>query len=255
MANVNLRVGDVDRMREESEQLLRQYLNERGWREGVDWVWKQVVFDSWKPDAVLLGEQGKPLAAYEIMLLDADRKASLAQVVMEAGIPFMLVFYASDMDYSIVSLLKNHSELSAVAAIYRWDLLSLTYQLVDAATTSEQVALIKSVEAELAHKFGFETGTLSKKAVPPRHIPTFEVAAMHIYLNPAAKYPWREELWGVYDVIWQWDSLTEQFRIAYDGRWELLKTYRLFLRAGRFAVESKEGISTSRSENFYEERE
>jgi len=288
------RSGVITPVVQEVEQLLRQYLQARGWREGVDWVWEQIAFDGKKPDAVLLDELGKPRAVYEATSLDAEpllecvqhankaptdrssgrahvsfgsptltdvvqRKASLAQSVASAGIPFMLVTDATRLGQQSAEALVAYPEFSAIATIAKANPFQLIPSLSREASHPREGQLIESLRGVLVQQYDYDplhppeqAGEIVRRLA---RVPVMEAAVMDIYLNPQARSPWTRDLWGVYDTVWQWEEQAKQYSKIYDGRWELLKTYRLFLRAGRFAVPVKEGVSTSRSENFYEERE
>ena len=244
-----------------AEALLRRYLDERGWR----YEWEQREFGGKRPDAVILSESGEPIAVIdativieqadikaaiiaeregimavsteltpselpEVLLRTISRKAQQASPVAEAGLPYLLAAYIPGcppmerIAPRIVGELRRAYAISAFGVLRELDAAEI-YKRLQKANQSNAYAL-----------------------------KPLEVNGMEILLNPQATLAWTQELWGIYDQVWTWDTRKNKTRKIYDGREELMRTYRILLHAGTVPAPFKEGISTSRSEDFYEER-
>ncbi|BCW95134.1 MAG: hypothetical protein WHS44_01660 [Fimbriimonadales bacterium] len=257
------------------EALLKRYLSERGWR----YAWEEYQFGDKKPDAVILSEAGSPVAAIDASLVieratidlavNAEksapedlwalpveqepsevlkeiarriaRKAAQALPVMQHGLPYLLatagcppVPLAADR---IVAELKRAPQISAFAVL----------EQVDAAEVYQRVL---DRDSRREHRFT----PLEEVCATVQSRKSLEVAVMTILLNPWASVRWGEELWGIYDCVWQWDTQKCEAVVVYDGQDELARTYRIFLLAGSVPAPAAGAISASRSENFYEER-
>ena len=244
-----------------AERLLRRYLDERGWR----YEWEQREFGGKRPDAVILSESGEPIAVIdativieqadikaaiiaeregimavsteltpselpEVLLRTISRKAQQASPVAEAGLPYLLAAHVpacpplERIAPRIVGELRRAYAISAFGVLRELDAAEI-YKRLQKANQSNAYAL-----------------------------KPLEVNGMEILLNPQATLAWTQELWGIYDQVWTWDTRKNKTRKIYDGREELMRTYRILLHAGTVPAPFKEGISTSRSEDFYEER-
>ena len=221
-----------------AEALLRRYLDERGWQ----YEWERREFGGKKPDAVILSESGEPIAVIDAVpvaegaqLSEAiqehlARRAEQASPVAEAGLPYLLAAHIPGcpplerVAPRIVGELRRAYAISAFGVLRELDAAEI-YKRLQKANQSNAYAL-----------------------------KPLEVNGMEILLNPQATLAWTQELWGIYDQVWTWDTRKNKTRKIYDGREELMRTYRILLHAGTVPAPFKEGISTSRSEDFYEER-
>jgi hypothetical protein len=221
-----------------AEALLRRYLDERGWR----YEWEQREFGGKRPDAVILSESGEPIAVIGAVAIDEGAELGhtvrealacgiqQASPVAEAGLPYLLAAYIPGcpplerIAPRIVGELRRAYAISAFGVLRELDAAEI-YKRLQKANPSNAYAL-----------------------------KPLEVNGMEILLNPQATLAWTQELWGIYDQVWTWDTRKNKTRKIYDGREELMRTYRILLHAGTVPAPFKEGISTSRSEDFYEER-
>jgi hypothetical protein len=221
-----------------AEALLRRYLDERGWR----YEWEQREFGGKRPDAVILSESGEPIAVIGAVAIDEGAELGhtvrealacgiqQASPVAEAGLPYLLAAYIPGcpplerIAPRIVGELRRAYAISAFGVLRELDAAEI-YKRLQKANQSNAYAL-----------------------------KPLEVNGMEILLNPQATLAWTQELWGIYDQVWTWDTRKNKTRKIYDGREELMRTYRILLHAGTVPAPFKEGISTSRSEDFYEER-
>jgi hypothetical protein len=221
-----------------AEALLRRYLDERGWR----YEWEQREFGGKRPDAVILSESGEPIAVIGAVAIDEGAELGhtvrealacgmeQASPVAEAGLPYLLAAYIPGcpplerIAPRIVGELRRAYAISAFGVLRELDAVEI-YKRLQKANQSNAYAL-----------------------------KPLEVNGMEILLNPQATLAWTQELWGIYDQVWTWDTRKNKTRKIYDGREELMRTYRILLHAGTVPAPFKEGISTSRSEDFYEER-
>jgi len=221
-----------------AEALLRRYLDERGWR----YEWEQREFGGKRPDAVILSESGEPIAVIGAVAVDEGAELGhtvrealacgiqQASPVAEAGLPYLLAAYIPGcpplerIAPRIVGELRRAYAISAFGVLRELDAAEI-YKRLQKANQSNAYAL-----------------------------KPLEVNGMEILLNPQATLAWTQELWGIYDQVWTWDTRKNKTRKIYDGREELMRTYRILLHAGTVPAPFKEGISTSRSEDFYEER-
>jgi hypothetical protein len=221
-----------------AEALLRRYLDERGWR----YEWEQREFGGKRPDAVILSESGEPIAVIGAVAVDEGAElghtvrealaCSIQQAspVAEAGLPYLLAAHIPGcpplerIAPRIVGELRRAYAISAFGVLRELDAVEI-YKRLQKANQSNAYAL-----------------------------KPLEVNGMEILLNPQATLAWTQELWGIYDQVWTWDTRKNKTRKIYDGREELMRTYRILLHAGTVPAPFKEGISTSRSEDFYEER-
>jgi len=244
-----------------AEELLRRYLNERGWR----YEWERREFGGKKPNAVILSEAGDPIAAIDatIVIEQADvqaaltaeregvdalpieptrpqlgevisriiaRKAAQASPVAAAGLPYLIAAHLPDCPTMerIASLfvdeLIQHPEISAFGILRELDAAKIYKRL---------------------HRANWSDTQASKP---------FVATAVEMLLNLQAKIAWLQGLQGIYDHVWTLDTRKNKLRKIYDGREELMRTYRILLHAGTIRVPFKEGVNTSRSEDFYEER-
>jgi len=221
-----------------AEALLRRYLDERGWR----YEWEQREFGGKRPDAVILSESGEPIAVIGAVAIDEGAELGhtvrealacgmeQASPVAEAGLPYLLAAYIPGcpplerIAPRIVGELRRAYAISAFGVLRELDAAEI-YKRLQKANQSNAYAL-----------------------------KPLEVNGMEILLNPQATLAWTRELWGIYDQVWTWDTRKNKTRKIYDGREELMRTYRILLHAGTVPAPFKEGISTSRSEDFYEER-
>jgi len=221
-----------------AEALLRRYLDERGWR----YEWEQREFGGKRPDAVILSESGEPIAVIGAVAIDEGAELGhtvrealacgmeQASPVAEAGLPYLLAAHIPGcpplerVAPRIVGELRRAYAISAFGVLRELDAAEI-YKRLQKANQSNAYAL-----------------------------KPLEVNGMEILLNPQATLAWTQELWGIYDQVWTWDTRKNKTRKIYDGREELMRTYRILLHAGTVPAPFKEGISTSRSEDFYEER-
>jgi len=221
-----------------AEALLRRYLDERGWR----YEWEQREFGGKRPDAVILSESGEPIAVIGAVAIDEGAELGhtvrealacgmeQASPVAEAGLPYLLAAHIPGcpplerVAPRIVGELRRAYAISAFGVLRELDAAEI-YKRLQKANQSNAYAL-----------------------------KPLQVNGMEILLNPQATLAWTQELWGIYDQVWTWDTRKNKTRKIYDGREELMRTYRILLHAGTVPAPFKEGISTSRSEDFYEER-
>jgi hypothetical protein len=244
-----------------AEELLRRYLDERGWR----YEWERHEFGGKRPDAVILSESGEPIAVIDatIVIEQADidaatiaeckgieavpieptrselpevlsrtisRKAQQASPVAEAGLPYLLAAHVPGcppLERIAPLIIENLRQFPAISAF------GILREL--------DVAVVKKY-TEFAKQHPYN---------PPLPTPTLTV--IEILLNPCTRIAWREGLWGATDEVWGWVENLQEFQTIHDGRWWGL--YRLFSLAGSVPAPFKEGVKMSRSENFYEERE
>jgi len=221
-----------------AEALLRRYLDERGWQ----YEWEQRAFGGKRPDAVILSESGEPIAVIEAVALDEG--AELGQTVrailacaMEQASPVA----AAGLPYLLAAHVPACPPLERIAPRIVDDLMR--------APTISAFGLLRELDAAEIYERLQKANQSDAYALKP-----LEVNGMEILLNPQATLAWTQELWGIYDQVWTWDTRKNKTRKIYDGREELMRTYRILLHAGTVPAPFKEGISTSRSEDFYEER-
>lgn len=220
-----------------AEALLRRYLDERGWR----YEWEQREFGGKRPDAVILSESGEPIAVIGAVAIDEGvelghtvREAfacgmEQASPVAEAGLPYLLAVH-----------IPGCPPLERIAP-------RIVGELMRAYAISA-FGVLRELDAAEIYKRLQKANQSNAYALKP-----LEVNGMEILLNPQATLAWTQELWGIYDQVWTWDARKNKTRKIYDGREELMRTYRILLHAGTVPAPFKEGISTSRSEDFYEE--
>jgi hypothetical protein len=221
-----------------AEALLRRYLDERGWR----YEWEQREFGGKRPDAVILSESGEPIAV--IGAVAADEDAELGHTVREAlacGIQQASPVAEAGLPYLLAAHIPGCPPLERVAP-------RIVGELRRAYAISA-FGVLRELDAAEIYKQLQKANQSNAYALKP-----LEVNGMEILLNPQATLAWTQELWGIYDQVWTWDTRKNKTRKIYDGREELMRTYRILLHAGTVPAPFKEGISTSRSEDFYEER-
>jgi hypothetical protein len=221
-----------------AEALLRRYLDERGWR----YEWEQRKFGGKRPDAVILSESGEPIAV--IGAVAADEDAELGHTVREAlacGIQQASPVAEAGLPYLLAAHIPGCPPLERVAP-------RIVGELRRAYAISA-FGVLRELDAAEIYKQLQKANQSNAYALKP-----LEVNGMEILLNPQATLAWTQELWGIYDQVWTWDTRKNKTRKIYDGREELMRTYRILLHAGTVPAPFKEGISTSRSEDFYEER-
>ena len=221
-----------------AEALLRRYLDERGWR----YEWEQREFGGKRPDAVILSESGEPIAVIGAVAVDED--AELGHTVREAlacGIQQASPVAEAGLPYLLAAHIPGCPPLERVAP-------RIVGELRRAYAISA-FGVLRELDAAEIYKRLQKANQSNAYALKP-----LEVNGMEILLNPQATLAWTQELWGIYDQVWTWDTRKNKTRKIYDGREELMRTYRILLHAGTVPAPFKEGISTSRSEDFYEER-
>ena len=221
-----------------AEALLRRYLDERGWR----YEWEQREFGGKRPDAVILSESGEPIAVIGAVAVDED--AELGHTVREAlacGIQQASPVAEAGLPYLLAAHIPGCPPLERVAP-------RIVGELRRAYAISA-FGVLRELDAAEIYKQLQKANQSNAYALKP-----LEVNGMEILLNPQATLAWTQELWGIYDQVWTWDTCKNKTRKIYDGREELMRTYRILLHAGTVPAPFKEGISTSRSEDFYEER-
>jgi hypothetical protein len=221
-----------------AEALLRRYLDERGWR----YEWEQREFGGKRPDAVILSESGEPIAVIGAVAIDEG--AELGQTVREAlacGIQQASPVAEAGLPYLLAAHIPGCPPLERIAP-------RIVGELRRAYAISA-FGVLRELDAAEIYKRLQKANQSNAYALKP-----LEVNGMEILLNPQATLAWTQELWGIYDQVWTWDTRMNKTRKIYDGREELMRTYRILLHAGTVPAPFKEGISTSRSEDFYEER-
>jgi hypothetical protein len=221
-----------------AEALLRRYLDERGWR----YEWEQREFGGKRPDAVILSESGEPIAVIGAVAIDEG--AELGHTVREAlacGIQQASPVAEAGLPYLLAAHIPGCPPLERVAP-------RIVGELRRAYAISA-FGVLRELDAAEIYKRLQKANQSNAYALKP-----LEVNGMEILLNPQATLAWTQELWGIYDQVWTWDTRKNKTRKIYDGREELMRTYRILLHAGTVPAPFKEGISTSRSEDFYEER-
>jgi hypothetical protein len=221
-----------------AEALLRRYLDERGWR----YEWEQREFGGKRPDAVILSESGEPIAV--IGAVAVDEGAELGHTVREAlacGIQQASPVAEVGLPYLLAAHIPGCPPLERIAP-------RIVGELRRAYAISA-FGVLRELDAAEIYKRLQKANQSNAYALKP-----LEVNGMEILLNPQATLAWTQELWGIYDQVWTWDTRKNKTRKIYDGREELMRTYRILLHAGTVPAPFKEGISTSRSEDFYEER-
>jgi len=221
-----------------AEALLRRYLDERGWR----YEWEQREFGGKRPDAVILSESGEPIAVIGAVAVDED--AELGHTVREAlacGIQQASPVAEAGLPYLLAAHIPGCPPLERIAP-------RIVGELRRAYAISA-FGVLRELDAAEIYKRLQKANPSNAYALKP-----LEVNGMEILLNPQATLAWTQELWGIYDQVWTWDTRKNKTRKIYDGREELMRTYRILLHAGTVPAPFKEGISTSRSEDFYEER-
>jgi hypothetical protein len=221
-----------------AEALLRRYLDERGWR----YEWEQREFGGKRPDAVILSESGEPIAVIGAVAVDED--AELGHTVREAlacGIQQASPVAEAGLPYLLAAHIPGCPPLERIAP-------RIVGELRRAYAISA-FGVLRELDAAEIYKRLQKANQSNAYALKP-----LEVNGMEILLNPQATLAWTQELWGIYDQVWTWDTRKNKTRKIYDGREELMRTYRILLHAGTVPAPFKEGISTSRSEDFYEER-
>jgi hypothetical protein len=221
-----------------AEALLRRYLDERGWR----YEWEQREFGGKRPDAVILSESGEPIAV--IGAVAVDEGAELGHTVREAlacGIQQASPVAEAGLPYLLAAHIPGCPPLERIAP-------RIVGELRRAYAISA-FGVLRELDAAEIYKRLQKANQSNAYALKP-----LEVNGMEILLNPQATLAWTQELWGIYDQVWTWDTRKNKTRKIYDGREELMRTYRILLHAGTVPAPFKEGISTSRSEDFYEER-
>jgi hypothetical protein len=244
-----------------AEELLRRYLDERGWR----YEWERREFGGKKPDAVILSEAGDPIAAVDATILveQADVKAAL--IAEHEGVDALPIEPTHSQLGEVISrtIARKAAQASPIAAA------GLPYLIaahIPGCPSMEQVAcliadelmqhppisafgILRELDAAVVRKYIKYAEQHSWNLTSPT--PTHRV--MRILLNPRAQVVWREELWGDSDEVWAFTEDLQKLQKVHDGRWWGL--YRLFRLAGSISAPITEGVNMSRSENFYEERE
>lgn len=235
------------------EALLRRYLGERGWR----YAWEEYEFDGKKPDAVILSEEGSPIAAIDAslviekatiklavdakksapedlgaLLVDQEppeilkeitsriaRKAAQALPVMQHGLPYLLATAGCPQVHLVADRI--------VAELERHPQIS-AFAILEPVDAAEVYQRILNRYPSREHRFT----PLEEICASSQSAKLLEAAVMEILLNPWASVRWGESLWGIYDRVWQWDTQRCEAVVVYDGQDELARTYRIFLLAG-----------------------
>jgi hypothetical protein len=191
---------------------------------------------------VILSESGEPIAVIGAVAVDED--AELGHTVREAlacGIQQASPVAEAGLPYLLAAHIPGCPPLERIAP-------RIVGELRRAYAISA-FGVLRELDAAEIYKRLQKANQSNAYALKP-----LEVNGMEILLNPQATLAWTQELWGIYDQVWTWDTRKNKTRKIYDGREELMRTYRILLHAGTVPAPFKEGISTSRSEDFYEER-
>ena len=235
-------------------RLLRRYLDEQGWH----CKWQAPRTDGKEIEAVLLDKEKTPIAAICVIFnihpaeIANYIRRNLSQINISAEkIPYLLALYAPQYPHFeqlvsyIISELKNYNIVSAFGFLHEFDVEQFIWNNQDDRVSERHKELLKSVYRMREYR----------ARIGRSDLPEMKVVRMQILLNPYASRPWADKLWGVYDEVWTWDAQQGKLQNLYEGRWELLRTYRIRLLAGVVSVPFREDVSNSRSENFYEERD
>jgi hypothetical protein len=259
MATKKERGGVIDQA--SAEELLRRYLDERGWR----YEWECREFGGKKPDAVILSEAGDPIAAVDatIVIEPADKQAAL--IAEREGVDALPIEPTHSQLCEAISraIARKAERASPVAAAGLPYLIAahipgcpsmerIAHLVIDALMRAPAISafgILRELDATVVNKYIEFAGQHTWSPPPPT--PTLTV--MELLLNPCARVAWQEGLWGDTDQVWGWVEDLQKLQMVHDGRWWGL--YRLFRLAGSVSAPIKEGVRMSRSENFYEERE
>lgn len=271
------------------EQMLEQYLKARGWT----YRWQQQV-NRKLPEAIIL-QNGKPVAVIEATFLPSiepdsqkpaevafaeeakdkifhaseltkenlsyalqerlQRKQGQATAAAQQNLPFLLAMWGKvlkGVPQYVLELLKNYPEVSALGMLHRDSALMIAYRMRKASLTPDAKCLLGLIEELLQRRWRVK---LEQILEAPSRVPDVELSWMEILHNPFATHPWRDDLRGVYDHVYVWSEKEKQWLAQYDGTSAVLRTLATRLLAGIVNAPFTDDVVTSRSENFYEERE
>jgi len=229
------------------------------------------AFEEDEDKAVHFSELEPEDLAYSLMER-LDKKHNLAKVAFEHQLPFLLAMYGGVLKGVVrYDLLQSYPEVSALGMLEQASLLMKVEQLLQSQEISSQLTeddrrLIAMIENILRERWGCEFKNPSESFVRleeflkkfegvPEEITKEEIVRMDILLNPHATYCWPETLIGAYDTVYRWNGEQQQWQLWRSGTTAILRRLATELLAGSVSVPWQEAISTSRSENFYDERD
>ncbi|MFN3689851.1 MAG: hypothetical protein ACK4UU_02870 [Fimbriimonadales bacterium] len=293
MAHKNRHKDILAGVSSQAEEMLTQYLKDRGWR----YLWGPQIGCK-RPDAVILEDnrriavievtylpshdsRGKPkevsflkealqkLDSGEILyacdftkenlLMDVEERSSKKQAQADAAsgqkLPFLLAMAGygkrlRDIGSGVRTLLQNYPQVSALGMFHQTSALSVARRITRSANrgTERTQELLHWIHILLKKYWGSELTASNLTHSPP----DLSILWMEILINPFATHPWPDDLFGVHDTVYEWSG---NYKIVpvYEGTSKMLETYARYLLAG--CIKVVEFTHTSRSENFYEERE
>lgn len=218
-----------------------------------------------RDDEILYSEWGGVDRIY-ILRERLEAKRRQAQAALGSNLPFLLAL-SNDVPlwgsgYDIYSLLQDFPEFSAVATLHEQSAISAARQFLNRGRLPKGVRqTLTLVRRLLQERYGYRLGHKQKNLeayLAEESLVAdvdFTVMRLEIVLNPVAELSWVRDLIGVFDRVYEWRDSSGQFEMAYEGYAALLNLLAARILAGSISVPWQEAVSTSRSGNFYEERD
>lgn len=197
-----------------------------------------------------------------------SKKKKQAEEAAKQRLPFMLVIYAPALTLcnsphdKVRELFRDNPEFSAIGVINEVSAIDTVRRLYRNNNLPGEVQnLLQCIYQMLKERYGYHIEDTPQEleaiAAQEHQIATadLKLVVLETFLNPCAYLPWPPTLVGVYDTVYGWREAARAFEVISEGGFALLRRYAAHLLAGSVSVPWQEAISTSRSENFYEERD
>lgn len=210
--------------------------------------------------------RGGPVYRTHSLTERLQAKQQQAQSAHQQSLPFLLAMHGLELRYcgrDVYEMLLKHPEFSAIGMLHVESAISTAQRRYRRKNSLPEQAqdLLTVIRDQLATRYGYQLGhetedfeefLLKEQRAEPAN---FSVMSMEILHNPHARLPWPRQLIGVFDTVYEWREDTKQFEVVQEGEIAILRLLATRLLAGSVSVPWQEATSTSRSEDFYEERD